>query len=101
MQIKICGILYTLEDKKASNQNLLSILFDIKRTINRSLSFRSGCKSGVCGSCAVLVNGIERLACKTTIKNDDIVTPLKNLGVIKDLIVNKNKKIPMNIVHGD
>lgn len=92
MQIEICGILYTLENKNTSNQNLLSVLFEIKRTKNRSLSFRSGCKSGVCGSCAVLVNGVETLACKKTINDKDIVTPLKNLEVIKDLIVNKNNQ---------
>ena len=92
MQIEICGILYALEDKNTTNQNLLSALFEIKRTTNRSLSFRSGCKSGVCGSCAVIVNGVEVLACKTTIKNEDIVTPLNNLLIIKDLIVNKNSQ---------
>jgi len=92
MQIEICGILYTLEDKNITSQNLLSTLFEIKRTTNRSLSFRSGCKSGVCGSCAVVVNGIERLACKTTIKDNDIVIPLRNSVIVKDLIVNKNNQ---------
>ena len=92
MQIEICGTSYTLENKNTRNQSLLSALFDIKRTTNRSLSFRSGCKSGVCGSCAVLVNGVEKLACKTNIKENDIVTPLKNSVVVKDLIVNKNSQ---------
>jgi len=92
MQVDICGISYTLEDENTTSQNLLSTLFDIKRTTNRTLSFRSGCKSGVCGSCAVLVNGVERLACKTTIKDSDMVAPLKNSVIIKDLIINKNNQ---------
>jgi len=100
MQIKICDILYTLEDKKESNQNLLSILFTIKHTTNRTLSFRSGCKSGVCGSCAVVVNGVEKLACKTIVKDNDTITPLKNLQVIKDLVVDiKNKNLSLQKSH--
>ena len=92
MQIEICGISYDLKDTTMTNQNLLTTLFDIKRTTNRSLSFRSGCKSGVCGSCAVLVNGVERLACKTTIKDNDIVAPLKNCVIVKDLVINKDNQ---------
>ena len=83
-KITICDNTYELEEKV---DNLLSILFAIKATKNHSLTFRSGCKSGVCGSCAVTVNGVERLACKTTIKEDDIVMPLKNHEVIRDLVV--------------
>ncbi len=99
MEIVICNIPYTLETT-TSNQNLLSELFKIKHTQNRSLSFRSGCKSGVCGSCAVSVNGIEKLACKTIIKDGDIVTPLKNLKVIKDLIVDiNNKELSLQTAH--
>jgi len=84
MNIDICDTKYSIETKV---DNLLSILSFIKTTKNNSLSFRSGCKSGVCGSCAVVVNGVEKLACKTTIKDGDKITPLKNSKVIKDLIV--------------
>ena len=83
-KITICEKDYEVETKV---DNLLSILFSIKKVQNSSLSFRSGCRSGVCGSCAVVVNGVEKLACKTNIKDKDIVTPLKNSRVIKDLIV--------------
>jgi len=82
--ITICETQYTIEDKI---DNLLSILSSIKKVQNSSLAFRSGCRSGVCGSCAVVVNGVERLACETTIKNNDIVEPLKNSKIIKDLVV--------------
>ena len=44
-------------------------------------------RSGVCGSCAVRVNGVETLACKISIKDNDIVEPLKAHKIIKDLVV--------------
>ena len=91
MNIKICDTSYTLNTDKPTN--LLSVLFIIKQKQNRSLSFKSGCKSGICGSCAVRVNGIEVLACKTKINDNDEVMPLNNLPLIKDLIVNSDSSI--------
>lgn len=82
--IIICNNEYKLEEKV---NNLLAVLINIKSTQNNSLAFKSGCRSGVCGSCAVVVNGVEKLSCKTTIKDGDIVEPLRNLEVIKDLVV--------------
>jgi fumarate reductase iron-sulfur subunit len=73
---------------EVNNTNLLKALIEIKEDIDSTLSFRCGCKSGVCGSCAVKVNGIEKLACKVFIKEDDLIEPLKNIKVIKDLVVN-------------
>ena len=67
--------------------NLLQSLFEIKTQIDNTLTFRCGCKSGVCGSCAVRVNGVERLACKTNINENDVIEPIKNSKVIKDLVV--------------
>ncbi len=84
MNIIICEKDYILEEKV---DNLLSLLINIKETQNNSLAFKSGCRSGVCGSCAVVVNGVEKLACKTTVKNNDKVEALRNLKVIKDLVV--------------
>ncbi len=78
----------TITKYEVNNTNLLKALMEIKEEIDSSLSFRCGCKSGVCGSCAVKVNGVERLACKVFIKDDDLIEPLKNIEVIKDLIVN-------------
>jgi fumarate reductase iron-sulfur subunit len=87
MTITVCGNHYKLEDSNTKSHLLLSALLKIKQNSNRSLAFRSGCKSGVCGSCAVRVNGVETLACKTTLKNGDIVEPLNNSIIIKDLVV--------------
>ena len=58
---------------EVNNTNLLKALFEIKEYIDSTLSFRCGCKSGICGSCAVKVNGIEKLACKVFIKEDDLI----------------------------
>ena len=70
------------------NENLLKALFEIKTKNDNSLTFRCGCKSGVCGSCAVRVNGVEKLACKTTIKDNDLIEAIRNSELIKDLVVN-------------
>ena len=72
---------------EVTQKNLLSALIEIKIKKDSSLAFRCGCKSGVCGSCAVRVNGVEKLACKTTIQNDSLIEPIKNTKVIKDLVV--------------
>ncbi len=69
------------------DETLLQALIHIKTKQDATLNFRCGCKSGVCGSCAVVVNGVERLACKTRVKDGDIVTPLKNAKVISDLVI--------------
>jgi len=89
MDIDICQTNYTLE---AKIENLLDILFYIKKNKNTKLAFRSGCRSGVCGSCAVVVDGVEKLACKTTIKKDTTIEPLKNHKIIRDLVVDLNSQ---------
>ena len=73
------------------NKNLLKALIEIRNNIDSSLTFRCGCKSGVCGSCAVRVNGKEVLACKTNIKEFDLIEPIKNVDVIKDLVVDVSR----------
>ncbi len=83
IKVTICNKEYRLENEN----NLLKFLHLIKTTQNQSLSYRSGCRSGVCGSCALRVNGVEKLACKTVLQDGDVIEPLKNSIVIKDLIV--------------
>ena len=78
----------SVDSFEITNVNLLKALIEIKTQQDSSLTFRCGCKSGVCGSCAVKVNGVERLACKTNIQNGDLIEPIKNSTIIKDLVVN-------------
>ena len=99
MDITICNQSYKLDSIEKKVENLLEILFLIKKAKNRSIAFRSGCKSGICGSCAVMVNGVETLACKTFVKDGDDIKPLKYGQQIKDLIVdfsNHKQKIKTN-----
>ncbi|MDX9813698.1 MAG: 2Fe-2S iron-sulfur cluster-binding protein [Sulfurimonas sp.] len=71
----------------SSSKTLLEALDDIKTTKDNSLCYSSGCRSGVCGSCAVRVNGVEVLACSYELKDGDVVEPLKNTQTIRDLVV--------------
>jgi succinate dehydrogenase / fumarate reductase iron-sulfur subunit len=77
---------------------LLTVLLDIKGTQDPTLGIRRSCAHGVCGSDAMIINGKERLACKTLIK--DVaqaegttirVEPLRNLPVQRDLMVDQHK----------
>lgn len=74
---------------------VLDALHKIKWEMDGSLTFRRSCAHGVCGSDAMRINGRNRLACKTLIKDLDMsmpiyVEPIKGLEVEKDLVVNMN-----------
>jgi len=71
---------------------VLDSLHKIKWDQDGSLSFRRSCAHGVCGSDAMRINGKNRLACKTLLKDVNpsaaiTVEPIKGLPVLKDLIV--------------
>jgi succinate dehydrogenase / fumarate reductase, iron-sulfur subunit len=70
---------------------VLGVLIRIRDEIDGTLSFRSSCRSAVCGSCAMVINGTINLACRTQVaafgSNTIILEPLPNLEVIKDLVV--------------
>lgn len=80
-----------LEYEVNKHKTLLENLIQIKEKKDATLTFRCGCRSGVCGSCAIRVNGVEKLACKTKLNEDDLIQPLKNYEPIRDLVVNINK----------
>jgi len=75
---------------------LLEVLNEIKHTIDRTLTFSSGCRSSVCGSCSMRVNGHEVLACSYKVQDGDFIEPLQNLEVIRDLVVNMDKALSFN-----
>jgi succinate dehydrogenase / fumarate reductase, iron-sulfur subunit len=62
----------------------------IKETLSPTLAWRSSCRMGVCGSCAMFINGRPRLACNTQIGelSTTLVTvaPLPNFDIIRDLV---------------
>jgi len=84
---------YELKD---SDSTLLKILDEIKETIDNTITYSSGCKSSVCGSCAVRVNGKEVLACGYKAKDGDKIEPLKNMDIIRDLVVDMNNAHKFN-----
>lgn len=83
-------------DIDAEGATLLELLNRIKTELDPSLSFSSGCRSSVCGSCAVRVNGREVLACSYNAKDGDLIEPLKNSEVIRDLVVDMDKAYGFN-----
>ena len=69
---------------------LLKALYHIKSYQDQSLTFDASCRSGVCGSCAVRVNGKEILACSYRVIDGDTIEPLNNHIVERDLRVNRD-----------
>ena len=72
---------------------VLDALIRIKNECDGSLALRYSCRSAICGSCAMTINGSEKLACRTSLRKElerhghIAVAPLRNLPVIKDLVV--------------
>ncbi len=78
-----------------STDRVLDALHKVKWELDGSLTFRRSCAHGVCGSDAMRINGRNRLACKTLIKDLDIdqpiqIEPIKGLPIEKDLVVDMN-----------
>lgn len=74
------------------NQTVLDVVSWVQQNADPTLSYRFACRVGMCGSCAMMVNGVPRWTCRTHINkvlDGDAVTigPLRNLPVIKDLVV--------------
>jgi len=94
-------------------QTVLGALFEIQDTQDGSLAFRYSCRGAVCGSCAMLINKVPRLACRTQLKevvgaqppklrafgpidgkaegwepdSEVLVEPLPNFPITRDLVV--------------
>ncbi len=73
------------------NQTVLDVVSWIQQNIDPTLTYRFACRVGMCGSCAMTVNGEPRWTCRTHVKkvqkdNKLKVAPLSNLPVIKDLV---------------
>ena len=93
-----------------NGMTLLDGLLKIKEENDPTLTFRYSCRMGICGSCGVVANGKEKLACKTQLsdyKKEVEIRPLNNLAVIRDLVVefgpllDKNRKVKPYLVRKD
>jgi fumarate reductase iron-sulfur subunit len=76
----------------AENQTVLDLVTYIQRQLDPSLSYRFACRVGMCGSCAMTVNGRPRWTCRTHVSKvtdgrEITIEPLRNLPIIKDLAV--------------
>ena len=86
------GAFETYAVPRQENQTVLDVVTFIQRRIDPTLTYRFSCRVGVCGSCAMTVNGRGRWTCRSNIS--DIapdghleLAPLRNLPIIKDLMV--------------
>ena len=70
---------------------VLDALMRIKETQDPTLSYRKSCRMGICGSCAMQVNGFPKLTCQTQVTEINIdkpieVRPLANYPIVRDLV---------------
>ena len=73
------------------SQTVLDVVTHIQRALDPTLAYRYACRVGMCGSCAMTVNGVPRWTCRThvdrVVRHDRLeVAPLRNLPVIRDLV---------------
>lgn len=84
------GFYQNYEVPALTSQTVLDVVSWIQRNLDPGLSYRFACRVGMCGSCAMTVNGKPRWTCRShvsTVMDGDTLTiePLRNLPVIKDL----------------
>jgi len=76
-------------DMASCGPMVLDALIKIKNEIDPSLTFRRSCREGICGSCAMNIDGVNTLACiksNKEIKGDVKIYPLPHMPVVKDLV---------------
>jgi fumarate reductase iron-sulfur subunit len=85
------GAFRTYEVPRQPSQTVLDVVSRIQRDLDPTLAYRYACRVGVCGSCAMTVNGVARWTCRTHV--DRVaqdgrleIAPLRNLPVIRDLV---------------
>jgi len=72
---------------------VLDALIKIKNEVDTTLTFRRSCREGICGSCAMNIDGTNTLACLHPIdevKGDVKIYPLPHMPVVKDLVPDLN-----------
>jgi succinate dehydrogenase / fumarate reductase iron-sulfur subunit len=96
---------------------VLDALFEVQDNLDGSLSFRYACRGAICGSCAMMINKVPRLACRTQVSrlldgsdqvelkpypaivggetweagSEILIEPLPHLRTLKDLVVDMDK----------
>ena len=90
------GEFRTYEVPRRASQSVLDVVTHIQRMLDPTLAYRFACRVGMCGSCAMTVNGRARWTCRTHVAEvaaDDRlqIAPLSNLPVIKDLVTDMSR----------
>ena len=83
---------YTI-DLDACGPMILDAIIHIKNNVDSTLTFRRSCREGICGSCAMNIDGTNTLACTkpiADISGDVKIYPLPHMEVVKDLVPNLN-----------
>jgi fumarate reductase iron-sulfur subunit len=85
------GAWQAFEVPRRESQTVLDVVTHIQRHLDPTLAYRYACRVGMCGSCAMTVNGAPRWTCRTHV--DKVaqdgrleIGPLRNLPVIRDLV---------------
>jgi|TARA_B100001964_G_scaffold107287_1_gene119877 fumarate reductase iron-sulfur subunit len=86
------GTLQTFAVPHYESQTVLDVVTWVQHKLDPGLSYRFSCRVGMCGTCAMTVNGQPRWTCRThvsrVVSNGELeIRPLRNLPVIKDLVV--------------
>jgi fumarate reductase iron-sulfur subunit len=86
------GAFQTFRVPRQASQTVLDVVVWIQQNADPSLAYRYACRVGMCGSCAMMVNGKPRWTCRTHVErvvsgNRLEIGPLRNLPIIKDLSV--------------
>jgi fumarate reductase iron-sulfur subunit len=85
------GAFQAFDVPRHESQTVLDVVTYIQRMLDPTLAYRFACRVGMCGSCAMTVNGQARWTCRTHVdavaKNGELsVAPLRNLPVVRDLV---------------
>jgi len=90
------GAFREYEVPRRESQTVLDVVTHIQRAIDPTLAYRYACRVGMCGSCAMTVNGAPRWTCRTHV--DKVardgrlaLAPLRNLPVVRDLVADMSE----------
>ena len=96
LKVQVCArwrarVFQLFEVPRHASQTVLDVVTHIQRALDPTLAYRYACRVGMCGSCAMTVNGAASWTCRThvdkVVKNDRLeIAPLRNLPVIRDLV---------------
>ena len=91
------GRFQTFRVPRRAHQTVLDAVTEIQRAQDPTLAYRFACRVGMCGSCAMVVNGHPRWTCRTrvaeTVSPDGLlrIEPLRNFPIVKDLTVDMTR----------